>query len=259
MTVGGRTQPKYAKARGARRRAARPKGLALLTASSFLRYDQTIDLHLLSVQVLKQRVGAYIPSSFLRYDQTIDLHLLSVQVLKQRVGAYIRILIRDVGLPPQCASTVSRGRRGAYIARHTHLFAVLLVHRAVSRLSFHRSLRLGKGRSAKKARAKVAQQETKRATSAGCAAAAHLFPLLRTQLLHHLLAREQQLLLLLGRGGSPHRRHEGERLCHDTASEVWLGGASPRRGWRRTLHGGISLCCPPTQYHFIMSERSLPS
>ena len=61
--------------------AARPKGLALLTASSFLRYDQTI-----------------------------DLHLLSVQVLKQRVGAYIRILIRDVGLPPQCASTVSRGR-----------------------------------------------------------------------------------------------------------------------------------------------------
>ena len=37
-----------------------------------------------------------------------------------------------------------------------------------------------------------------------------------------------------------------------------VGGASLRWGWR-TLQGGISLCCPPTQYHFIMSERSLPS
>jgi len=32
----------------------------------------------------------------------LGLHLLPVQVLQQRVGAYVRILIRDVGLPPQC-------------------------------------------------------------------------------------------------------------------------------------------------------------
>ena len=44
------------------------------------------------------------PPSFCRDDQASGLHLLSVQVLKQGVRAYIRILIRDVGLSPQCKS-----------------------------------------------------------------------------------------------------------------------------------------------------------
>ena len=67
------------------------------------------------------------------------------------------------------------------------------------------------------------------ALAAGCG---YLFPLLRTQLLHRLLARCKQLLLLLGRGGGPHLRHEGERLRQGTASGVGFGV------WSEEPHGG---------------------